>query len=279
MKPEGRLLRMTTQRLILAVVLLAGLVSLSGCITKKVLDLRGERETRVRETTNFWSLTNVRSAHATADSEVLACVEFRDSPADAPQPYTINLSQASKISRPYVDFMPVGDGRTESTHGSEPKADMIWYLYPLQKAQKGCEKTTGESLHPISALEVEAIQIRREDPSRLPGILLSSQSGAAKEGRVVKVSFAPDDHGIKAQAELKAGSAAGSSDTSNGLLIYLPAAGSGEQVQAIGVAGAFEPGSEWINPYSLLVAPAVAADTVIITMAILFLGAAHGGGR
>jgi hypothetical protein len=46
-----------------------------------------------------------------------------------------------------------------------------------------------------------------------------------------------------------------------------------EKVQAIGVAGAFEPGSEWVNPYDLLMLPAVASDAaVIFTIIMLYCG-------
>jgi hypothetical protein len=42
-----------------------------------------------------------------------------------------------------------------------------------------------------------------------------------------------------------------------------------------GVAGAFEPGSEWLNPFTLLVVPALATDTAMVTMAILIVAGAH----
>lgn len=101
MKTESRLLKKTTRHTLMAAVFLFCFSSLSGCITHKVLDLRQERETRVKEAVNFWSLAAVRSAHVVAGSEALACVEFRDSPADAPQAYTINLSQGSRIGRTF----------------------------------------------------------------------------------------------------------------------------------------------------------------------------------
>src|SRR5512143_2506193 len=139
MKPEGSLPRMTTTPLLMIALLLAGLASLSGCmVTNKVLDLRQQREMRTKEATNFWSLSAVRSAHVIAGGEVFACVQFRDSPSDAPQDYTINLSQTSRIGKTYADFMPAGYGRTESSHESEAQADMAWYLYPLLEAKKGC---------------------------------------------------------------------------------------------------------------------------------------------
>lgn len=278
MKPEGRLMRTATMRLPMSVLLLAGLVCLSGCIvTHKVLDLRKERETRVKEATNFWSLSAVRSAHIIAGSEVFACTEFRDSPADAPQAYTINLSQASRIGKTYADFMPAGYRRTESPRETEEQPDVIWYLYPLQEAQKGCSKATGESPFPVTALKIETVQIHHEDQSRLPAILLSPDGGADSEGRIIEVSFAPGDQGTRTDPESKKESMAGPSNTRDVLLVYLPAAGSGEQPRVLGIAGAFEPGSEWVNPYTLLVAPAVAADTAIITAATLIIIYSHGG--
>lgn len=191
MKPENRLMRTKTMRLPMMVLLLAGFVSLSGCIvTHKVLDLRKERETRIKEATNFWSLSAVRSAHIIAGSDVFACTEFRDSPADAPQAYTINLSQASRIGKTFADVMPVGYRRTKSPRGAEEQPDVVWYLYPLQEAQKGCGKATGENPFPVTALKIETVQIHPEDQSRLPAILLSPDGGAANEGRIIEVSFA-----------------------------------------------------------------------------------------
>jgi hypothetical protein len=272
MKLEGRLLRMTTVRLLMIAILLAGLVSLSGCITNKVLDLRKKHETRTKEATNFWSLSAVHSAHVVAGGEAFAYVEFRDSPAAAPQAYTINLSQTSRIGKTYADFMPADFSRTESPRRTEAQADLVWYLYPLLEAQKGCGKPTGESPFPVSALKVETVQIQREDQSQLPEILLSSDNGAADADRIIEVSFASQGHGTKAEAGLKKGSMAGSSTIRDVLLVYLPVSRNGEQVQPIGVAGAFEPGSEWVNPYSLLVVPAIAADTAIITTIIMLGG-------
>lgn len=275
MKPDGPLLRMTTVGL-----LLAGIVSLSGCmVTNKVLDLRKERETRVKEATNFWSLSAVRSAHVMPGGEVFACAEFRDSPADAPQAYTIDLSQVPRIGKTYADFMPAGYNRTESPRRADAQTDMAWYLYPLQEAHKGCVKAQGESPFPATGLKIETVQIHREDQSRLPAILLSPDGGAANEGRVIEVSFAPENRGTKADPELKKDSLTRTPDTGDVLLVYLPAAGTGEQARAVGVAGAFEPGSEWVNPYTLLVAPAVVADTAIITAVTLFIICSHGGCR
>jgi hypothetical protein len=279
MKLEGRLLRMTTMRFFMIAILLAGLVSLSGCITSKVLDLRKKHETQTKEATNFWSLSSVRSAHTMPGGEVFACAEFRDSPSDQPQAYTINLSQTSRIGKTYADLMPAAYSRTESPRGSEPQADMVWYLYPLLEAQKGCGKAAGESPFPVSALKVETVQIQRKDQSRLPEILLSSDNGAADADRIIEVSFASQGHGTKAEAGLKKGSMAGSSTIRDVLLVYLPVSRNGEQVQPIGVAGAFEPGSEWVNPYTLLVAPAVVADTAIITAVTLLIICSHGGCR
>jgi hypothetical protein len=280
MKPEGRLLKMTTLRFLMFVLLLAVIVSLSGCIvTNKVLDLRKEREARTKEATNFWSLSAVRSAHAMPGGEVFACAEFRDSPADAPQAFTIDLSKASRIGKTYADFMPAGYSRAELPRGTEAQTDLVWYLYPLQEAQKGCGKATGENPFPVTGLKIETIQIHREDQSRLPAILLSTDGGAANERRVIEVSFAPKNHGTKADPELKNESPTGPPDTGDVLLVYLPAAGSGEQARAIGVAGAFEPGSEWVNPYTLLVAPAMVADTAIITALSLLVICSHGGCR
>jgi len=280
MKPEGRRMGTNTMRLPMMVLLLAGLVSLSGCIvTNKVLDLRKERETRVKEATNFWSLSAVRSAHAMPGGEVFACAEFRDLPADAPQAYTIDLSQASRIGRTYADFMPAGYSQTQSPRGGEEQPDLVWYLYPLQEAEKGCGKSEAGNPFPVTGLKIETVQIHREDQSRLPGILLPPDGGAANEGRIIEISFAPENHGTKAEPELKEAPIAGSSPTRDVLLVYLPAAMSGEQARAIGVAGAFEPGSEWVNPYTLLVAPAVVADTAIITAATLIIICSHGGCR
>lgn len=270
MKPEGSLPRMTTTPLLMIALLLAGLASLSGCmVTNKVLDLRQQREMRTKEATNFWSLSAVRSAHVIAGSEVFACVEFRDSPSDVPQAFTVTLSQISQIGRTYADFMPAGHSRTESPRGTEAQADMTWYLYPLLEAHKGCANGVGESPFPATGLKIETVQMHREDQSRLPGILLSPDGGAANEDRVIEVSFAPENHETKTDPKLKQESLTRPADTGDVLLVYLPAAGIGEQARAIGLAGAFEPGSEWVNPYSLLVVPAVATDTAIVTMVIL----------
>ena len=279
MKPEGRVTRMVILRFFMITIVLAGVASLSGCITSKVLDLRKKHETQTKEATNFWSLSAVRSAHVIAGSEVFACVEFRDSPSDAPQSYTINLSQTSRLGRTYADFMPAGYSRTESPRETGTQADMAWYLYPLLEARKGCGPTAGKSPFPEVALKVETVQMHREDQARLPGILIPPDGGAVHEDRVIEVSFAPENHQTKAGPQLKQESLTRPPGTGDVLLVYLPAAGTGEQARAIGVTGSFEPGSEWVNPYTLLVAPAVVADTAIITAMTLFIICSHGGCR
>lgn len=263
MKPIDRRLRIAPMRFSMTAILLVGFLGLSGCVTNKVLDLRKERETRVKETTSFWSLSAVRSAHFTPDGEMFACVDFRDSPTAAPQTYTINLTNASKIGRPYQGFRSAGFDWSKTADGSEKPADLVWHLYPLQEAHKGCVDAAGNSSSTVSALKTEALPIRREDQSRLPGILISAESDAADEGRIIEVSFSSKDQ------------AAEPASARDVMLVYLPSNKSGEAVQAIGIAGAFEPGSEWINPYTLLVVPAVAADTVLIYMLIMLAGAAY----
>ena len=234
---------------------------------------------RVKETTNFWSLSAVRSAHVTAGSEVFACVEFRDSPSDAPQAFTINLSQISQTGKTYADFMPAGFSRTESPRKTGAPADMTWYLYPLLDARKGCVNGAGENPIPTTGLKIETVQMHREDQSRLPAILLSPDDVSRNENRIVEISFASASQGANAEVEAKNGLRAGPSSLRDVLLVYLPATQAGEQPRALGIAGAFEPGSEWVNPYSLLVAPALAVDTAMVTMAVLVVGAAYGGRR
>jgi hypothetical protein len=278
MKPDNRLLRMTSLRFLTFGLLLAGLVGLSGCmVTNKVLDLRKERETRTKEAINFWSLAAVRSAHVTPGGEVFACAEFRDSPSEEPQEYTINLSQIIHIGKTYADFMPADYSRTESLRRTEAQADLVWYLYPLVEAQKGCGKPTGESPSPVSGLKIETCQIQREEQSQLPAILVSSDRGAAEEDRIIEVSFASEKPGTKAENDLKKRSVAGPSGTKDVLMVYLPAARIEQQVRAIGVVGAFEPGSEWVNPYTLLVAPAVATDVVLDTAIVILAVGVSGG--
>ncbi|MGE5256161.1 MAG: hypothetical protein ACM3KE_05785 [Hyphomicrobiales bacterium] len=276
MKPERRLMRMTTLGPLMLVFLLAGSACFSGCmVTNKVLDLRKEREMRVKEATNFWSLSAVRSAHVTAGSEVFACVEFRDSPSDAAEAFTVSLSRISQIGKTYADFMPASYSRTEPPRETGAQAAMTWYLYPLLEARKGCGDAPAKSPFPQTALKVETVQMHREDQSRLPGILLSPESYSPNEGRVIEVSFASENHGAKAAPQATNGLVAGPPTTRNVLLVYLPPTPAGEEPRALGLAGAFEPGSEWVNPYSLLVVPAVAADTAIITAIIMLAGLSH----
>jgi hypothetical protein len=260
MKPERRLLMAKTKGFLVAAVFLCGVLCLSGCVTNKVLELRRDRETRVKEATNFWSLAAVRSGHVVSGGDAFACVEFRDSPGDTPQANTINLSQASRIGRTFSDIMPASYGRIGSDHGFMSQSGLDWYLYPLLEAQKGCGNTAGESPFPDSALKIETLQIRREDQPRLPEILHSLNSGTVDQGQLIEVRFEPEE---------RPSESLGAEDV---LMVYLPPDKSSEYVQPIGIAGAFEPGSEWVNPYTLLVVPAVAADTAIITTIIMLGG-------
>ncbi|HWR93347.1 MAG TPA: hypothetical protein VN300_12990, partial [Desulfobacterales bacterium] len=162
-----------------------------------------------------------------------------------------------------ADFMPAGSNRNEGEQRSGSASDLNWRLYPLLEAQKGCDKAVIESPFPTTELKVDALQIRREDQSRLPGMLLPPDVEANSGSRLFEVRFLESN----------------SSEARDVLLVYLPPGKGAEQAQAIGVAGAFEPGSEWVNPYSLLVVPALAADTAIITTAVLVFICSHGGCR
>jgi hypothetical protein len=239
---------------VLLVLLSYATMTLSGCVTKYVLERRQERETRVKEKTNFWSLSAVTSAQLVSGTEVFACVEFRDSPFDSPQAFTINLSQAQRIGKTFSHFMPAG--YVPSGSAEEP----VWYLYPLQDALKGCVRAAGESPFPVAELKVESLRIDRADQPSLPQILRASEVAPSGKGRVVDVRF-----NSKAQE-------AGPEDV---LLVYVPAATGGKPAPMVGVAGAFEPGSEWLNPYTLLVVPALATDTAMVTMAILIVAGAY----
>lgn len=239
---------------VLLVLLSYVTMTLSGCVTQKVLELRQARDARIKEKTNFWSLSAVTSAQIVSGTEVFACVELRDSPSDTPEAFTINLSQAQRIGRTFRHFMPAG----YVTGG--PAEEPVWYLYPLQEALKGCVRATGESPFPVAELKVEALRIDREDQPRLPQILRASEAAPADKGRVVDVRF-----------HSKGGGAA----PDDVLLVYVPPAAGGDPAQVVGVAGAFEPGSEWLNPYTLLVVPALATDTAMATMAILIVAGAH----
>ena len=229
-------------------------MTLSGCVTKYVLDRRQEREARVKEKTNFWSLSAVTSAQIVSGTEVFACVEFRDSPSDTPEAFTINLSQAQRIGRTFSHFMPAG------YVPSGPAEDPVWYLYPLQEALKGCVRATGESPFPVVELKVETLRIDREEQPRLPQILRAGEPPPADKGRVVDVRFHSKNQGVAPEEVL---------------LVYVPPVAGEDPVQMVGVAGAFEPGSEWLNPYTLLVVPALATDTAMVTMAILIVAGAH----
>jgi hypothetical protein len=253
MKPESRQPTNIDKRIFAATAVLLGLLSLSGCITNKVFELRQARETRIKEATNFWSLAAVRSGHVVSGGDAFACVEFRDSPGEATQAYTINLSQASGLGRPFADFMPASHGRSGTAHESKASAEVAWRLYPLQEAQKGCDKAAGESPSPVSEIKVDTLQIPRKDQSRLPEMLFSHDGAAASVIRLIEVSFLETD----------------SSDARDVLLVYLPPSKDPEQIRVTGVAGAFEPGSEWVNPYDLLMLPAVATDAAVIFMMIM----------
>jgi hypothetical protein len=241
--------------IVVFLVLLSYLVTtLSGCVTKYVLERRQEREARVKEKTNFWSLSTVTSAQIVSGTEVFACVEFRDSPSDTPEAFTINLSQVPRIGRTFSHFMPAG------YVPSGPAEDPVWYLYPLQEALKGCVRATGESPFPVAELKVETLRIDREEQPRLPQILRAGEPAPADKGRVVDVRFHSKGQGVAPEEVL---------------LVCVPPAAGGEPAQMVGVAGAFEPGSEWLNPYTLLVVPALATDTAMVTMALLIVAGGY----
>jgi hypothetical protein len=265
---------MKTKRSFLAIItlglLLAGMASLSGCmVTNKVLELRKERETRTKAGINFWSLAAVRSAHTVPGGEVFVCAEFRDSQSDEPRAYTINLTQTSRIGKTYADLIPTGSARSDARGSQEAPVDMAWYLYPLAEARKGCSSADNQSDPAATALKVETVSIPCGDQSRLPSILRPAEAAPPNENRIVEVAFASPVQSDDREPDSRKASAAMALHQQAVRLVFLPAAGRGEAARPVGIAGAFEPGSEMVNPYTLLVAPAVAADAFIIMLYIM----------
>ncbi len=252
MKPASCPLTNITKRVFTTAVILMAFLSLSGCITNKVLQLRQARESRIKAATNIWSLAAVRPGYIVTGGDAFACVEFRDSPGDVAQIYTINLSRTSLIGRTFLQKIPPASDRTETEIASAAPHSPIWYFYPLLEAQKGCHRPTGDGPSQISELKVESVQIRREDQPHLSEILLSQDTVSAGESRLIAISFDLEDHPSESSA------------TGEALLVYLPPDSNAELAGPVGIAGAFEPVGEWVNPYTLLVAPAVAADTFVL---------------
>jgi hypothetical protein len=112
----------------------------------------------------------------------------------------------------------------------------------------------------VAELKVETLRIEREEQPRLSKMIRSNEAAPADTGRVVDVRFTSRAQGGAPE---------------DVLLVYVPPAGVGDPAEMVGVAGAFEPGSEWLNPYTLLVVPALATDTAMVTMALLIVGGAY----
>ena len=129
---------------VVLLVLLSYLTTtLSGCVTKYVLERRQERETRIKERTNFWSLSAVTSAQIVSGTEVFACVATPDHPLDQacaeallrkPLAYLGVIGSRRKAERFKQRFLAAGFTEQEIARVESPMGVPIEALTPAEIA-------------------------------------------------------------------------------------------------------------------------------------------------
>jgi hypothetical protein len=138
---------------ILIFTLFASLLYLTGCtLTPKALQLANEKAAPQYEYRNF---RRIESAVKQENGDVSLCVA---------------LSNADEMVEPKLSIITIplaifnGEVNQHERYGFYPgECPIPCYWYPIEKVEKGCDKTTPENLSTASVLPIEKLTIHSQD--------------------------------------------------------------------------------------------------------------------
>jgi hypothetical protein len=212
---------------------------LSGCFTAGVLKLRNDREVEIASVNQFRAIAGIRSAWTGEDGVVFACIEFQEARGAIPKSMTVRVADAPKVGRTYGTFRS-----NPFTAAPEPDDGRLRRLiYPLQETLPGCRSPmdgSGPTIH--------RIPLPSRNPFLIEDLIVSPEFGNSDSALLFEFTF------VDAPSE-------------DVLIVYRPRAE--DRRTPFAIAGGFEPRSELVNPYTLLVVPAFGIDLIIVTSAIL----------
>ena len=239
---------------------------LSGC-SVRALEF-AKRKASPSVTHKDWNLKKVRSAVEQENGDISVCVELYESHnRNKSECYAITMPNTSLLNET-KDLATLGFiGENEVGHPPDPY--ITDYLYPLEKAKKGCQKLEPKKLPADSILPIVKLSLPENDRDQLYTVLNEIKVyGSPKEELFeVKLLKGEEDSSI----EINESEAAKYSDV---LLVYWPSGMDQEFVQPIGIGGGYESEDESTKLYYMLVPPAIAVDLFLVLMLVT----ASGGG-
>jgi len=156
---------------------------------------------------SFKKIKSVKSAVKKGNGDIKICAELEDSRGlGSSEFYIINLPLSS-LKDGVADLETLGFRKegckgnivyTAYRYGSKNYCtdDIIYYLFPLDKTQKGCSKISYESLTMESVLPIEKLIVDLEKISQLSSLLNSRNKEHPYLERVYEINFVSDEEGI-----------------------------------------------------------------------------------
>ena len=237
---------------------------MSGCITPHALDL-AERKSSPAITYTDWNLKKVWSAMEVENGDISLFVELYESDKmNNSECFEITLPNYSLIKET-TDIKTLGFREKEIVGQSDryaPDPYIKNYLYPLAKAEKGCQKLESQNLPTDSALPIVKLRLPKNDSVQLYTLLNELKAHGSPKEKLYEVKFfkSKDD----SSSEMNEYEGTKYADV---LLIYRPSGVDQEIVQPIGIAGGYESEDESTSLYYLLVPPAVMIDAIGLMVA------------
>jgi hypothetical protein len=140
----------------------------SGCLTDPALKFA---QKKAQDTTNYLIIKKVRTAAKQENGDISVCVDLTDlADAEEPEPYTIVLP-ISSLAKGDADkkvhgFMNASGSYEMHMYDLYPyPSDWKFYLYPVEKAQKGCDKIFSDNFSTVvSTFPIEKINVPITNP-------------------------------------------------------------------------------------------------------------------
>ena len=244
-------------KLLCILLSIAFIFNLSGCITSRAVEF-AERKASPSVTRTYWHLKQVRSAIEQENGDISICVELYESyKSDKSECYIITMPNPSLVKETTdlatLEFME------ETSVEHPPDSYIADYLYPLEKAKKGCKKFESKKLPADSILPIVKLSLADNDRNQLYSLLNELKLYGSPKEELFEVKFLKSDE--DSSIEMTENEAAKFPEV---LLVYWPSGMDQEFVQPIGIRRGYESKDESTGFYYLLVPPAIMLDAIFI---------------
>ena len=230
---------------ILIFLAMASLLYLNGCaITPKAIQFAKEKASPHYK---YWNIKSVQSAVEQENGDISFCVELNNGGENnRPKLNTITITPSALSGRNNLHE------RLGLDSGEYPLSNTLYYWYPIERVEYGCDKITQENLSTKSILPIEKLIVDSQD--QLNDLLNSYNNNQIKPNKILEVRYVSKDISI----------------------IYWFARIDQQAILPINIAGVYEDKST--NLYYLTVPAAFIGDVIIVVAvtAVVIAGIALG---